>query len=300
MSARIAISVTVSGISRLFGSDPAGVVEVARIADAAGIDQLALPDHLAIGPRTDRYPYGRFPLPADEPWLEPLTTLAAMASVTERVRLATGILIAPLRPPLLLAKTVATLDVLSRGRIDLGVGVGWQPEEFEGAGIPFASRARRMDDTLRACRALWRQAPASFESETVSFSDLRCLPHPVQPGGPPIWFGVAATPRNARRIAELGAGWTPILPDPHALGEGLAVVRDAWAVAGRDPGELGVRLGAPIATGADGRPDLERTLSELPRLAEAGVTVASFPLAAFAREPGSMRAVLERLGAAPR
>ncbi len=300
MSGRIAISVTVSGISRLFGSDPAGVVEAARVADAAGIDQLALPDHLAIGSRTDRYPYGRFPLPADEPWLEPLTTLAAMAAVTERVRLATGILIAPLRPALLLAKTAATLDVLSRGRLDLGVGVGWQPEEFEGAGVPFASRARRMDDTLRACRALWRDAPASFESETVRFAELRCLPHPVQPGGPPIWFGVAATPRNARRIAELGAGWMPILPEPGALDDGLAVVREAWAAAGRAPGTLGVRLGAPIATGADGRPDLERTLSELPRLAESGVTVAAFPLAAFAGEPGSVSAVLERLGAAAR
>ena len=85
-----------------------------------------MPDHLAIGPNTDAYPYGKFPLPSSEPWLEPVTTLAAIAGATRRIRLATGVLIAPLRPALLLAKSLATLDVLCGGRVDLGVGLGWQ------------------------------------------------------------------------------------------------------------------------------------------------------------------------------
>ena len=120
------ISVIISGLSMLYGDDLGrGLLETARLADDAGIDQLVMTDHLAIGTQVEKYPYGRFPFPAEEPWPEPLTTLAAMAGATKRVRLGTGVLIAPLRPALLLAKTLATLDVLSEGRLDLGVGTGW-------------------------------------------------------------------------------------------------------------------------------------------------------------------------------
>ena len=149
------ISLTVSGVARLFGADLAQIVAFARRAEDAGIGQIAMTDHLAIGPRTDRYPYGRFPFPNEEPWPEPLTTLAAIAGATSRIRLATAVLIAPIRPALLLAKTVATLDALSGGRVDLGVGVGWQAEEFAAAGVRFGLRTARMHDALRACRALW-------------------------------------------------------------------------------------------------------------------------------------------------
>lgn len=107
------LSVTISGLDRIFGDDLGSVVDVARMADDVGVDQLVLPDHVAIGSRLDRYPYGKaFPYPPAEPWLEPLTSLAAIAGATRRVRLGTGVLIAPLRPALLLAKTVASLDVL--------------------------------------------------------------------------------------------------------------------------------------------------------------------------------------------
>ena len=98
MSEAMALSVSVSGVSRLFGAGPGALLEAARIADDAGIDQLAFPDHLAIGPRSDRYPYGRFPFGPDEPWLEPVTALAAVAAVTRRLRIATSVLVAPLRP----------------------------------------------------------------------------------------------------------------------------------------------------------------------------------------------------------
>jgi alkanesulfonate monooxygenase SsuD/methylene tetrahydromethanopterin reductase-like flavin-dependent oxidoreductase (luciferase family) len=141
------LSVTISNLHRSFGPDLRWMVDLARVADESGIDQIALSDHVLMGERTDRYPYGTFPFAPDEPWMEPLTTLAAIASVTRRVRLATGILIAPLRPPPLLAKTIATLDVLSNGRVDFGVGVGWQREEYEASSVPFedanAPRHRR-------------------------------------------------------------------------------------------------------------------------------------------------------------
>src|SRR5262245_45371955 len=168
------ISVTISGLSRLFGDDLAAVVDVARAADEAGIHQLVMPDHLAIGTRTDRYPFGsRFPYPPEEPWLEPLTVLAAFASATRRVRLATGVLITPARSALGVAKTAATLDVLSRGRLDLGVGTGWQREEFTEPGLPFVGRTARMDDAVRAWRVVWEQEPpVTFTSPTISFTDL--------------------------------------------------------------------------------------------------------------------------------
>ena len=282
------------GLSRLFGGRLDGVVELARVADEAGVHQIAVPDHLAIGPRTDAYPYGRFPLPPDEPWLEPMATLAAMAAATQRIRLATHVLIAPLRPALLLAKTAATLDVLSRGRLDLGVGLGWQREEYEAAGVPWAARAARLDDQLRACRALWTaEGPVSFRSETVSFTALRCEPRPLQPGGPPLWFGVAARERHAARIAELGAGWLPIETEPAAIAAGVATLRRAFERAGRDPASLGVRANVPVARTAAGAPDFDRTAAALPAYAAAGVTIAAFPLPAIASRLAELTA--ERL-----
>jgi probable F420-dependent oxidoreductase len=297
VAGRIAISVTVSGLARLLGGDLARVVDLARAADAAGIAQLALPDHLAIGPRTDRYPYGRFPYGSDEPWLEPLTTLAALAAATRRIRLATGVLLAALRPALVLAKTLATLDVLSRGRLDLGVGIGWQAEEFAGAGVPFAGRAARLDDTLRACRALWSGAPASFDSPTARFAELWSLPRPVQAGGIPVWFGVALGPGNLRRIAELGSGWMPIGAGPAEVADGVRRLREALRAAGRDPAELRVRAPAPIVRGVDGGIDLEATLGRLDELRRAGATHAGFALDRFVRDASEIEPFLARLGA---
>jgi probable F420-dependent oxidoreductase len=289
------VSITLSGLSRFFAGELGGVLELAAEADRAGVDQIAVPDHLAIGPRTDRYPYGRFPLPDSEPWLEPLTLLAAIAGATRRIRLASGVLIAPLRPALLLAKTAATLDVLSGGRLDLGVGLGWQREEFEGAGVPFEARAARLDDQLRACRALWSGEKVSFRSATVSFDDLVCLPRPLQPGGPPLWLGVAANEKSAAKIAELGAGWLPMESDPAAIAKGVAVLRRACEKAGRDPASLGVRANAPVATDSAGRPDLDETLRMLPALRDAGVTIAGFALARFARSRAELPGFFARI-----
>jgi len=295
------VSVIIAGLSYLYGDELAdGLLETARIADAAGVDQLVVTDHLAMGAHTENYPYGRFPYPNSEPWPEPLTTLAVMAGATSQVRLATGILIAPLRPPLLLAKTLATLDVLSGGRLDVGVGTGWQREEFEGAGIPFEGRGARMDDALRACKVLWTDAPARFESPTVSFEDLWCLPRPVQSGGPPLWFGVRLNPRNVERIVEFGAGWMPLLDSEDELWAGHAQLQAAFEAAGRDPEDLGLRASPAAVTDAEGRVDLPRTLACLPELRERGATVASFALPVYARSREQIRPFLEALGRAER
>lgn len=266
-------SITISGIGRLFGGDLGAVVDAFAVAEAAGVDQVVLADHVVIGPRTDRYPFGRFPYGPDEPWPEPLTLLAAAAGVTERVRLGTGVLVAPLRPPLLLAKTVATLDVLSRGRVDLGLGLGWQAEEFAGAAVAFERRAQALDDTLGACRALWSGAPASFASATVTFDDLWCVPAPVQPGGPPLWFGGPAAGRNLRRIVDNHGGWLPIAGTP--LDEVAAGVRALVAAGAPEP--VPVRASPPDADPAT-----------LQAWAAAGVTHASFAVSRHVDSPAAI------------
>jgi len=125
------LSIGLPNFGSWIGAEWSGLLDLARAADEAGVDRIIVNDHVVIGRNTDAYVWGRFPTGPDAPWLEPFTCLAAIAAVTSQVRLGTGIVIAPLRPAVVLAKTVATLDVLSGGRVDLGVGVGWQKEEYD-------------------------------------------------------------------------------------------------------------------------------------------------------------------------
>jgi len=289
------ITLGVYGLERLFAGDPRGVLEVARQAEAAGVDALTLTDHVVMGERTDRYPFGRFPVPPEYPWFEPLTMLAAIAGATSQIRLATGVLISPLRPAVLLAKIAATLDVVSGGRLDLGVGTGWQREEYDASGIPFEGRAARMDDQLRACRALWRDAPASFASETVRFERIWSRPAPLQ-SPLPLWFGVAPTEANARRIAELGQGWVPIYPDPEFIRNGVERIRRAFERAGRDPASLRVRATTPVRYDEKGRGDLETALGAIDAARAAGATDIEFMVASFARRADQLPDFLERIG----
>jgi probable F420-dependent oxidoreductase len=283
------------GLENLFGGDFRGVIDVVRRADALGVDQVVMTDHVVMGERTDRYPYGTFPLPPEAPWFEPLLSLAAMASVTSRIRLSTSVLIAPLRPAALLAKQAATLDRLSGGRLDLGVGTGWQREEYEASGIPFARRAERLVDQLRACQALWRDSPAHFSSETVRLNGIHCRPAPVQAGGVPLWFGLAASEVNCRRIAELGVGWIPIAQDPKEIARGVSALRRAFEKAGRDPAELLVRAQLPLCTGSAGRPDLDATLAGLESTVAAGVTHIEVLPVLFCRRAADLDACLLRI-----
>jgi len=228
------------GIEMAFGGDLTQVTHAARMADDAGIDQLVLFDHVVMGKRTDRYPFGKFPVPPEYPWMEPLTTLAAIAATTERIRVGTSVLITPLRPAPLLAKTAATIDVLSNGRLDLGLGAGWQREEFEASNIPYETRGSRFDDTVRACKVLWKDSPASFRSECFSFEEIYCEPHPVQ-AELPLWFGGPGNTLTAHRIAELGTGWIPLTTDASELAKAVDLMKETFLGAGRDPETLGVR-----------------------------------------------------------
>jgi alkanesulfonate monooxygenase SsuD/methylene tetrahydromethanopterin reductase-like flavin-dependent oxidoreductase (luciferase family) len=126
---RFRTAVGIFGLEGCLGGDFSKILGVMQRADALGIDQMVITDHVVMGERTDRYPYGRFPVPPAHPWYEPVVTLAAIAGATSRIRLSTGVLIAPLRPAVLLAKQAATLDVISGGRLDLGVGTRGHREE---------------------------------------------------------------------------------------------------------------------------------------------------------------------------
>jgi probable F420-dependent oxidoreductase len=279
------------------GGDPAVVVDTARRAEEAGFAGVVISDHVVMGARTDRYPWGSFKQAPDCPWPEPLTVLTAVAAVTTRLRLCTGILIAPLRPATLLAKTAATLDVLSHGRLELGVGTGWQQEEFDAQGLDAAARGQLLTDTIGACRALWGPSPASFASASVSFADIWCHPRPVSPGGPPVLFSGTLTPRNVRRIVDLGDGWIPIMGErAPGVADGAALLTKALADAGRDPAGLRVRAHLPVVRDDSGVPDLAASLAGVPELVAAGATDVVAPLGAFVRDEADMPAWFAQAG----
>jgi probable F420-dependent oxidoreductase len=260
-------------------------LDLGRAAEASGIDRVVVVDHVVMGPHTENYVWGKFPVPPEAPWLEPLTVLTAVAAVTERVRLATGILIAPLRPAALLAKQVATLDQISEGRVDLGVGTGWQREEYDAQGLDFERRGRLLDDTLAACRVLWRDTPAALDAPTLSFRDTYCEPKPFQAGGVPIWIAGTLHARNLGRLVEYGAGWIPIMGESiEGIAAGAVRIRDAFSAAGRDPSELKVQAPVRMVMGDDRRPDLAASMASVPDLIAAGATDIIVTLKAFARD----------------
>jgi probable F420-dependent oxidoreductase len=288
----VTFSIGVPNFGGWAGGDWRGLVDIARMAEDAGVDRIVVVDHTVMGRNTDAYAWGRFPVPPEAPWLEPLTVLSAMAAVTTTLRLSTGILIAPLRPAALLAKQVATLDVLSSGRVDLGVGVGWQKEEYDAQGLDFAQRGALLDDTIAACRALWSDLPASFQSRSVHFSETFCSPQPAQPRLP-VWFGGSLTQRMLARIADLGDGWIPI------MGATLDDVREGAArLAALGSRPIDVQMRATTVMGDDGKPDPVGTMAGVPELTAVGVTDVTVNLATFAPTLTEAPAALTALGEA--
>ncbi len=168
------------------------------------------------------------------PTLDALVVLAAYAARTERLKVGSSVLLLPLRPPALVAKAAATLDLLSGGRLILGVGVGGEyPQEFEALGIPLAERGVRADEALAVLKLLWAGGPVSFEGRFYRLPGVRLDPPPAQPGGPPIWVGGRSRAAR-RRAARLGDGWFPYLVDPEQYRAGREEVEAYRAEAGRD------------------------------------------------------------------
>lgn len=230
-------------------ADPEWMVAFARHAEAVGFESLYVVEHVAVPAGYDeRYPYapsGRMPLPVDCNIPDPLELLAFLAGVTERIVLATGILVAPEHHPLQLAKRLATVDVVSGGRMRLGVGVGWMREELEALGIDFATRGARTDELIEALRVVWTDDEPTFHGRFFSFDRAVSRPRPVQDGGVPIHVG-GHSRAAARRAGRMGDGFQPLGLDDDALADRLAVLRAAAEESGRDPAAVELSLGGML------------------------------------------------------
>lgn len=272
------------------------LLAAAEAADRAGVDRLVVVDHVVMGEHLDRYDGGSFPTGPDGPWLEPLTVLAVLAGRTNRIRLATGILVAPLRRPVVLAKAAATLDVLSNGRLELGVGLGWQREEYDACGLRFEDRGALLEDSVARCLALWASGSAPLDPSRPG-ERVWCVPKPLQEGGVPLWFGGRLTPANLARIVRWGAGWLPWVDYRHDVGAGVRVLHRALEEAGRDPAGVAVSQRLPVVPGPEGLPDAVATMAPVPGLLAQGVTDCSLGLA-LPSDPDAAAAVLGELVAA--
>jgi probable F420-dependent oxidoreductase len=234
--------------------DTAG--EVCRRAEAAGFESVWGGEHVVL-PSTigSRYPYtadGKIPATPDTPIPDPLIWLAFAAATAPTVRLGTCILIVPQRNPLVLAKELATLDQLSGGRLELGVGVGWMKEEFDALGVPWDRRGARNDEYIAAMRALWAGPHAEFHGEFVDFEPVTCSPRPVQASIPILVGG--DTDAAIQRVGRLADGYFPGEGHPERLVSLIARVRQATEQAGRDPASIEINatfinhLGDPLAS----------------------------------------------------
>ncbi len=291
------IAIGLYDVHKWFGGDIAAVGQMVRLAEEKGIDQVFIGDHVSMGADRGAYPFGEFTPPLDYPWFEPITLMAAVANATRRIRLSMSILISPLRPAVLLGKQLATLDALSNGRVDAGLGVGWQRLEYEAQGVPYEKRGAILDEQVRACRELWHTAPASFHGEHVRFDGIYSYPQPVQPNGIPIWLGCAPSNRWVLRIAEHCDGWIPLGLPPERIAGTVAAIKVAMAARGRDPGTLSVRTMLPPVPGTSGLCDLDATLARAPELRAAGATHLEFYPTMFCRDETRLEAFFDRLAA---
>jgi probable F420-dependent oxidoreductase len=250
--------------------DPAKAVALAEAAEEAGFESMWTVEHTVVpAGYGSAYPYATggkmaggndaIPLP------DPLIWMAYVAAATQRVKLATGIMILPQHNPVVVAKQVATLDHMSGGRILLGIGVGWLKEEFEALGAPFEDRGKRTDEYILAMRELWGSERPTFNGATVRFKDAYCRPQPVNKAVPIIVGG--HSPAAARRAGRLGDGFFPARDAPQDL---FAIARTAAREAGRDPDKLEITVGLP------------EKLEDIPRLAAMGVNRVLVPVSPMA------------------
>jgi probable F420-dependent oxidoreductase len=230
----------------------AAYLQVAQAAERAGFAFISVNDHLIVpGHLGSAYPYtqgGAWAAAEHGHCFDQLTTLAFVAGCTSRIKLLTSVMVVPHRPPIATAKILSTIDVLSGGRLILGVGAGWMKEEFALLGAPFAERGTVTDEYLEACKALWTQQRPTFAGKHVTFDDVIFEPKPIQKPHPPIWVG-GESPAALRRAVKLGDAWYPgnnsqtePLDTPARLAAAVGSLRRLAQAAGRDPASLAVNL----------------------------------------------------------
>ncbi|MEV6924586.1 TIGR03619 family F420-dependent LLM class oxidoreductase [Dactylosporangium sp. NPDC051485] len=286
------------GVEELYGGRFAGVLEAAALADRMGVDLLVLPDHVTMSERAhrERVTVG-FPYPITSNWYEPLTALAAVAGVTGRARLGTNVLVAPIRPAVLLAKQLATLDVICDGRLDVGLGVGWQEEEYRTTERAFEGRFGYLEEQVAVCRALWAGGPAAHAGKRLEFADLHSMPVPVQGADLRLSFGFNPTPRAIERIVRLGLGWWAAPMPVEAVRAAIAGLRAECERVGRAPGSVAVTAATTLV--AHGTTAEEAgampVLQEARALWDAGADCVIVHPLAFLRTPQELPAFLQPL-----
>jgi len=234
-------------------ANPEDIKTLVEQAETLGFDHLGVNDHIIV-PKSisSRYPYsatGTFPGAVSGECLDMFTLLAYVAAISVKPRLVTAITVVPHRGAVHTAKIVATIDVLSGGRVDLGIGAGWMKEEFDALNIPpFKDRGRVTDEYLQACKALWTEDDPAFDGEFVQFKNISFLPKPVQKPHPPIWVG-GESPAALRRAVRHGDVWFPIANNPrHPLDSitrfkaGIERLHQTAEKHGRDPHSIGIAL----------------------------------------------------------
>ena len=237
-------------------ADRDAITTLALRAERLGFDSVFVTDRLLIPVQSaSRYPYsatGAFPLGPDEPWLEPLTAVTYLATVTARISVGTSVLVIPYRNPVVTAKALATADYLSGGRVILGAGIGWWREEFEGLGVPFADRAARTVEYLRLMREIWTKPRVVFEGRFARISEAGGVrPHPVQRPHIPIWIG-GHSEAALHRVVEIADGWhplglrPPVTLYPAEMAAAVRRLRDMAAAAGRDPKTITITFKGPL------------------------------------------------------
>ena len=214
-------------------TNPEWVRAAATTAERVGFSTLWAPEHIVLVDRfSSKYPYPAGEFSTDTPIADPFTTLVFAAACTKTIRLATGICLVPEHNPLALAKTAATADRLSGGRLVLGTGIGWLEEEFRALGVPWERRAQRTREYIDVMRKLWREDRSSYSGEFVKFSDVRSFPKPANPGGIPVWFGGESEPA-LRRVAEYGDGWIGFNLTPDQAAAKVGRIEELLKASGR-------------------------------------------------------------------
>jgi len=257
------------------------VLKIAEKADGLRYSSLFVTDHVVMPVSSAKsvYPYstsGQFPGGFAQDYLEPLAMLSHLAHATTRTRLGISVMVVPYRNPLVAAKMLATIDVLSRGRVILGAGVGWLREEFEALGAPpFEERGAVTDEYVKLMRAVWTTDPVTFEGKYCTVRDIHVLPKPAQRRGIPVWIG-GHSDAAARRAGAIGDGWHPIAmrppatlaPDEYATK--VKLIHAAARRAGRDPKSIALTIRAPMEVrakgakaGAGDRPMFQGTAAEV-------------------------------------
>lgn len=276
-----------------FGVGPAANPEVlammAQTAEQCGFYSVWAPEHVVlIDKYASTYPYakdGKLPMPSTFEFLDPYATLVFTAAHSKKLRLGTGISLLPERNPVVTAKLIASLDKLSGGRFDFGVGIGWLAEEFAAVGVPWERRAERTREYLKAMKLLWTEDEPEFKGEFCSFPKVRLYPKPVQKPHPPIIFGGEST-SALKRVAEIGDGWFGLNLTVADAQTKIARIKQYAAAAGRGQVQFSFTVSAGVGIDLD--------LDTIKRYRDAGAE--QLIVGGIPNDPEGIKREIERLG----